>query len=45
MAQTIRDCPLLWSPAAKTPGTFVLLCKEHFIDEVKEKFGEDYKIR
>ena len=24
IAHTINDCPLLWSPAAKTPGTLVL---------------------
>ena len=41
----IFDCYLEgWRSLQLAPGTLVLLCKEHYLEEVKVKFGEDYEI-
>ena len=33
-----------WRSFQVAPGTVVLLCKEHYLEESKEKFGLEYKL-
>ena len=46
--QTIRCCEMFdcseegWRSFSLAPGTYLLLCKEHYLKEAREKFGSEY---
>jgi len=48
--RTIKYCEVFscyekgWRSFQIAPGTLVLLCKEHYLEESKEKFGLEYKL-
>ena len=50
MASQTKKCEFFsckkigWRSLSIAPGTFLLFCKEHYIIEAKENFGEDYRI-
>ena len=48
--RTIKYCEVFscyekgWRSFQIAPGTLVLLCKEHYLEESKEKFGLEYEL-
>jgi len=48
--RTIRCCEMFgcygdgWRSFQMAPGTRVLLCREHYLVEAKEKFGLEYEL-
>jgi hypothetical protein len=48
--QTIRCCEMFncyeegWRSFSLAPGTYLLLCKDHYLKEAKEKFGLEYEL-
>jgi len=33
-----------WKSFSLAPGTFLLLCKRHYLEEVRLKFGSEYEL-
>ena len=48
--KTIKCCEMFncyeegWRSFQIAPGTLVLLCKEHYLEEAREKFGSEYEL-
>ena len=48
--KTIKCCEMFscyrdgWRSFQIAPGTLVVLCKEHYLEEAREKFGSEYEL-
>ena len=48
--RTIKCCEVFncyedgWRSFQIAPGTLVLLCKEHYLEEARDKFGSEYEL-
>ena len=48
--KTIKCCEMFncysggWRSFQIAPGTLVVLCKEHYLKEAREKFGSEYEL-